>query len=111
MPAQGTRTDLIAVKRLLDKGKKPMEIADEHEEHFGAVMKFGRSMNDYSDYKRRRLLQNDRTKPEVYIRFGPPGSGKTCWVDDNYGTDWVRAPDNSGHWFDGPESVECKKKH
>ena len=103
-PAQGARTDLIAVKRLLDEGKKPMEIADEHEEHFGAVMKYSRSMNEYSDYKRRRLLQNDRTIPQVYIRWGAPGSGKTRWLDDNYGTNWCRAPDNAGHWFDNCDS-------
>lgn len=103
-PAQGTRNDLIAVKRLLDEGKKPMEIADEHEEHFGAVMKYSRSMNEYSEYKRRRLLQNDRTVPEVFIRWGPPGSGKTRWLDDNYGTNWSRAPDNAGHWFDNCDS-------
>jgi hypothetical protein len=57
-------------------------------------------MNEYSDYKRRKLLQNDRNIPEVYIRWGPPGSGKTRWLDDHYGSDWSRAPDNSGHWFD-----------
>jgi hypothetical protein len=43
-----------------------------------------------------------RTVPEVHIRWGPPGSGKTRWMDDTYGAgNWIRAPDNTGKWFDG----------
>jgi len=103
-PKQGKRTDLIEVKRLLDEGKRPMEIADEYEEHFSTVMKFSKGMSEYSDYKRRKLLQNDRSQPEVYIRWGPPGTGKTRWVDDNYGTNWSRVPDNKGQWFDHCDS-------
>lgn len=101
-PSQGQRTDLIAVKRLIDGGKRPMEIADEHEEHFGTVMKFDRALKSYDRYKRAKKFQDDRTKPEVYIRWGPPGSGKTRWLDINYGLDgWRFAPSNKGLWFDG----------
>ena len=91
-PTQGTHTDLLHVTKLLDNGYwttpdgDTCTVADENEEHFGTVMKFPRSMNEYSDYKRRKLLQNDRSQPEVYIRWGPPGTGKTRWVDDTYGT-------------------------
>jgi hypothetical protein len=101
-PSQGQRNDLIAVKRLIDGGKRPMEIADEHEEHFGTVMKFDRALKSYDRYKRAKKFQDDRTKPEVYIRWGPPGSGKTRWLDINYGLDgWRFAPSNKGLWFDG----------
>jgi hypothetical protein len=41
-PAQGSRTDLLDVKALLDNGKRPMDIAIDHEEHFGTVAKHGR---------------------------------------------------------------------
>jgi hypothetical protein len=38
----------------------------------------------------------------VYVRIGPPGTGKTKWFDDTYGPgNWVTSPDNNGHWFDG----------
>ena len=33
--------------------------------------------------------------------YRTPGTGKTRWMDDNYGTrGWYRAPDNTGKWFD-----------
>ena len=47
-------------------------------------------------------LRNNRDVPEVYIRVGPPGTGKTRWLDEQYGADkWIEAPDNTGKWFDG----------
>jgi hypothetical protein len=101
-PKQGTRTDLVEVKRLLDSGKRPMEIAEEHEEHFASVMRFERSFSKYAEYKRARKCQDDRTVPDVYVRIGPPGSGKTKWLDDTFGTSgYAIAPDNTGRWYDG----------
>jgi hypothetical protein len=102
MPAQGTRNDLINVKKAIDSGKRPMEIADEQEEHFGAVMKYNTNLEKYFQYKRAKRLQDDRTAPDVYVRIGPPGSGKTKWLDDTFGTSgYAIAPDNTGRWFDG----------
>ena len=101
-PAQGQRNDLIAIKRAIDSGKRPMEIADEQEEHFGAVMKYNTNLEKYFQYKRAKICQDDRTAPDVYVRIGPPGSGKTRWLDDTFGTSgYAIAPDNTGHWFDG----------
>jgi len=101
-PAQGTRTDLVVVKELLDSGKRPMEIADEHCEHFGTVMKFNNNLEKYFQYKRARKCQDDRDMPTVLIYIGPPGSGKTRRLDDTFGTSgYAIAPDNTGRWFDG----------
>ena len=101
-PAQGTRTDLVDVKELLDSGKRPMEIADEHEEHFATVMRHEKCFSKYAEYKRAKKLHDDRTMPDVYVRIGPPGTGKTKWLDDTFGTSgYVIAPDNTGRWFDG----------
>jgi hypothetical protein len=101
-PTQGKRTDLIEVKKLIDSGKRPMEIADEHPEHFATIIKYERGVDKYDKYKRQKKLQNDRTIPEVYIRYGDPGTGKTRWLDDTYGLDgWRVAPCNRGEWFDG----------
>lgn len=103
-PTQGKRTDLVEVKKLIDIGKRPMEIVDEYDQHIGTVFKFQRCWNEYSDYKRQKILQNDRTKPQVYIRWGDPGTGKTRWLDDTFGFDgWRFAPDNNGNWFDGTD--------
>lgn len=101
-PRQGERTDLQELKVQLDSGKRPMEIADEVDGMFGVVARTHRFAETYFQYKRQRRLQDDRTPPEVYIRWGPPGSGKTRWMDDTYGTSgWTRAPDNTGKWYDG----------
>ena len=99
-PAQGQRNDIIAVKRLIDSGKRPMEIADEYEEHFGTVAKFDGFLNRYHSYKRRKLLQDDRSMPDVIIKWGPPRTGKTAWCDDEFGTSgWQRVPGKGVKWF------------
>jgi hypothetical protein len=90
------------LKVQLDAGKRPLEIADEVDGMFGVVARTHRFAESYYQYKRQQRVQNDRTAPEVFIRWGPPGSGKTRWMDDTYGTSgWTRAPDNSGKCYDG----------
>ena len=51
-PAQGTRSDLVDVKALLDSGKRPMESADEQEEHFATVMRYNTNLEKYFQYKK-----------------------------------------------------------
>jgi len=100
-PRQGERTDLQELKVLLDSGRRPMEIADEVEGMFGVVARTERFSENYFQYKRQKSIENDRGIPEVYIRWGPPGTGKTRWMDDTYGTTgWVRHPDNTTKWND-----------
>jgi len=100
-PRQGERTDLNELKVQLDAGRKPLEIADEVEGMFGVVAKHHKFAETYYQYKRQKTKAHDRTAPEVYVRIGPPGTGKTKWMDDTYGIgNWVTAPDNNGHWFD-----------
>jgi hypothetical protein len=83
-----------------DAGKRPLEIADEVDGMFGLVARTHRFAESYFQYKRAKTLANDREPPEVYVRIGPPGTGKTKWMDDTYGIgNWVTAPDNTGRWF------------
>ncbi len=76
-PRQGERTDLMELKHQLDSGRRPMEIVDEVDGMFGIVAHTERFSENYFEYKRRNQLENDRRLPEVYIRWGPPGTGKT----------------------------------
>jgi len=100
-PRQGERTDLNELKVQLDSGKRPMEIADEVDGMFGVVARHERFSENYFEYKRRKVVQHDRAVPKVYIRWGPPGTGKTRWMDDTYGkSGWTRHPDNSTKWND-----------
>jgi len=38
-------------------------------------------------HARFKNLRVNRDVPEVYIRVGPPGAGKTRWLDEKYGLD------------------------
>ena len=100
-PRQGERTDIQELKVQLDAGKRPLEIADEVDGMFGVIARTHRFAESYFQYKRAKTLAHDRTAPDVYVRIGPPGTGKTRWMDDTYGVgNWVTAPDNNGQWFD-----------
>lgn len=104
-PRQGERTDLQELKIQLDAGRRPLEIADEVDGMFTVVAKHHRFAETYFQYKRHKKLAHDREAPEVYVRIGPPGTGKTKWMDDTYGIgNWVTAPDNNGRWFDNCDS-------
>jgi hypothetical protein len=56
-PTQGKRSDLIEVKKLIDSGKRPMEIADEYDEHIGTVFKHEKCWNKLFRYKRQKNSQ------------------------------------------------------
>ena len=101
-PSQGECTDLQELKVRIDAGKHPLEIPDEMDEMFSVFARTHKFAETYFQYKRQKKLAHDRTVPEVYVRIGPPGTGKTQWMDDTYGIGiWVTAPCNNGHGFDG----------
>ena len=51
---------------------------------FGTVDRTHRFTESYFQYKRTKKLTHDRTVPEVFVRIGPPGTGKTKRMDDTY---------------------------
>lgn len=100
-PFQGFRRDLLSLKRKLDEGCRPMDVAQD-DEYFGVVAKHSRFAESYFQHKRTKYLSTNRDKPNVHLRIGPAGTGKTRWLDDTFGAgNWVAAPDNTGQWFDG----------
>jgi hypothetical protein len=95
-----TKIHMLRTTLQLDSGKRPLEIARDVDGIFSVVAKHHRFAESYSQYIRRDNFKNDRSLPEVYILWGPPGSGTTRWMDDTYGTDgWTRVPDKTGRWF------------
>lgn len=96
----GKKNCLLDFKRKLDNGEAVLDIA-EKDEHFQTYQMYRNGLKEYANHVRAKRVKTDRELPKVYIRIGPPGTGKTRWLDEQFGLDgWVQAPDNSGRWFD-----------
>lgn len=101
-PRQGERHDLIGFKRKLDSGLQPLEVAEE-EGHFGAYAKYHAGFDKYAHHVRGKKMKTDREVPKVYIRVGEAGTGKTRWLDEQFGLDgWARMPNPTGSWWITP---------
>ena len=99
---KGGRSDLLALKRLLDDNKSEMEIADEM---------FGTWARHYKCVERYKRLKNMhvRTWPSITtVLYGPPGTGKTKWCLDNGGESayWLKKPNGGSVFFDGYEGQD-----
>ena len=99
-PFQGQRRDLIDMKRKLDEGIEPLELAED-EEFFGVIGRHHRFAETYYDYKRYKKFKTDRDKPNVYVLVGKTGVGKTSWVDNKFGAgNWEKLPTPAGNtWW------------
>lgn len=101
-PCQGYRSDLVGFKHRLDHGEQPVQVA-ESDEHFATYVKYHAGMDKYAHHLRAKRIRTDRTMPKVYIRVGEAGSGKTRWLDEQFGVDgWARMPNPTGSWFITP---------
>jgi len=82
-PDQGRRNDIVGLKRKLMEGHHPMDLAIEDEGFTPIVAKFSRFAQELYQHARFKKLRTNRDIPEVYIRIGPAGTGKTRWLDDD----------------------------
>ena len=97
----GKKRSVLVFKERVEKGERPLDIAED-EEMFPTWLQNHRALEIYNQHIRKKAKVHDRDEPAVYLRVGPPGTGKTRWMDEQFGTDgWVFAPDNTGRWFDG----------
>lgn len=94
---QGSRTDLLAVKELLDSGATLGEVADRH---FTQFVQYRRSFQAYVDL--RRVPRSWRT--QVSWVWGPTGSGKSRRVMQESqalsGGDVAWIADQTLQWFE-----------
>jgi hypothetical protein len=101
-PKQGERNDIIGFKRKLDMGEDPLVVAEE-DLHFNSYVKYHAGMEKYSHHVRAKKIRLDREMPKVYIRVGDTGSGKTKWLDEQFGLDgWARMPNPTSSWWITP---------
>jgi len=93
-PGQGSRSDLRAVKRALDEGRKMSYIADNF---FGTFLRYNRGIREY---KRIRAIQRNWAMELVFI-IGPSGTGKSRHARDISGDDvYFMMP---GKWWEDYE--------
>lgn len=93
-PAPGKRNDLLEVKRLMDSGKRVLDIARD-DGHFSTVIKHQRGLQWYEA----NTAEVDQQPIRVIVITGPTGTGKTTHAK-GYGEFWAKSPD-SGNWWDG----------
>lgn len=96
---QGTRCDLLEVKRKIDNGTTINKLKDE-DEHFKAFASHAKYFTEYAAHKRRR---KEYTKPTVIVYYGPTGTNKTRRVYEEIPDidDFFRWDPNMDKWFDG----------
>lgn len=97
----GRKRTVLQYKERIDNGERVLDIAED-DEMFPTYVQYRQGLHEYKRHKREKEVQNDRSMPDVYLRFGAAGTGKTKWMDEQFGYDgWIQAPDNTGHWFNG----------
>jgi len=73
--ANGKKRTLLEYKKQIDDGKDVLAIADSNE-LFGTFLQYRSGLHEYAQYKRGKRMEENREVPLVYIRIGPPGTGK-----------------------------------
>jgi len=100
---QGTRSDLIEIKKKLDDGIDLKLIAQD-DRHFGSWVRYHRSFGLYQT-----LTITPRTEiHSVVVIYGGTGLGKTTWVEEMFiDIYWVDRPNNGCYYFEGYEKQDC----
>jgi hypothetical protein len=99
---QGSRTDLSAVKVILDNGGGLPAVA---REHFGSFCRYYRAFERYL-----LLITPQRSEPtKAIVYYGESGSGKSRSVAEAAGPDayWLPKPNGTRAFWDGYEGQEA----
>lgn len=90
----GKRTDLDAVHDSIASGASTQQLI---EKHFSTMVRYNKGIQ----WARMHLAPKGDCPKEVYVFEGPPGSGKTRCVYEQYGYDAIHKVSSSCKWFDG----------
>lgn len=100
---QGTRSDLIEVMQSVRDG---ISTADLYESHYSVMAKYPRFVQGYRSLHMERIVKEKYKRggsPDVRLRVGKPGLGKTRFIYENYHIDDIYSVilGGSSQWFDG----------
>lgn len=98
---QGSRTDILEVKNLLDQGSRMKDVADLH---FPVFLRFERSLKSYISMTREKR----NWKTELYIHWGESGTGKSydAFMFNQESTYSLPKPNGQNVYFDGYDGEE-----
>lgn len=103
-PGSGKRTDLIAMRALIDGGAGEIEL---WEANFNCMAQYSRAMKEYMDLRLRKKFRTEMTKGTWY--HGATGTGKshTAFAGFDPETHYVVACRDKGWWdgYTGQETV------
>nr|AIY31236.1 putative replicase protein [Dromedary stool-associated circular ssDNA virus] len=110
---QGSRSDLVNCKQLLEEGVSMIELA---QAHFGDFVRYYRGLYQYADLlSREKQRTAGLSEVEVTVFIGPAGSGKTynCskikaeYEENGMGCYQFMQQQNGKCYFDGYEKQKC----
>ncbi len=93
----GSRTDILKVKDMLDRGESFSDISDQY---FGLFVRYSRGFRAYRELR----IEPRHEKSEVYVLYGDPGTGKSQEALKKAGPQAYWKP--TGNWWDGYEGQE-----
>jgi len=94
---QGKRNDILAIKRRLDDGTQPLDLAASEPELFGGVIKFLKAYQSYSDH----LVKPRAKSPIVVVLYGDTGCGKSLATKGLEHAYYVPVGSSGTAWFNG----------
>lgn len=111
LPAQGKRNDLKAFHEDIKQGKRGRDLSVDHLECRAKYPKLEQTLINEEDEQRAIQMFKDGFCPEVHVRWGEPGTGKSRYVYEKHPTESIYELNlgdgcNKSVWWDGYRGQE-----
>lgn len=89
LPRQGTGAELVAFRKAIQEGKRGDDLSVDFLEIRAKFPKLEPQLTYEEDHKRAKRQYLEGMVPEVHVRWGEPGTGKSRYVYETHGIDNV----------------------